>query len=686
MAKNKEKLKRLKKQQKERMAYNKEKRECDQKEREQKAKQERQQVSQILQRLEETSLASPDWMLEEEEKKQIIFVLDHFRRSDTLLMEWKLMEAVQSLILCCEQLYSEELQKDEEWKDSAVQTIVNHCRKDAKRIQRIENYRIPSERKLFLYIEWLKRETRKGVIVMILEFICRQLSDYYLKQCSIFVLSWAEMMLFLTMRKAWYYSAKKVYFPNKEEIPENMFTTWMLENKSLYALSGVVSEGTEDLELPVKSRKNPPRYNKKESVLFLRESNEINPRMYLPDVLPEQIPQKEYDGWMDEFLSGILLSNILYIPNVEEYLIKMTTSMLASEDWDQEMLLILLYNIREFLNFLWEAEDLPLLQRSVSRHYIRTLLISEHADIQTAGTGSLIAPVYVRDGIVLLRSERRKKPAVACAHYLPGLTVQEMFERYGTEEPREILLNWDFDTKHLFFDHEGYFGWGLREMTLDAPAREKRRVGWDRFYAENPISGKKLPSIRDKIKEASIFMVCEGTDSICAKEYVCTATPRNPFEADMKKGVEAYRSWRYVEAAKEFLNLLDKYPEEGMLYYYIANAFSYLSDGIGLEYSLRFYKKALTLIDYVEVWLDYGNALRVMKRTEEAIAVLEEARVRFYEDGSPAMILMDTYSDEVHRKVMKSEWTRKKQTRFHKVIREWESEHQILKEQSEDFI
>lgn len=199
-----------------------------------------------------------------------------------------------------------------------------------------------------------------------------------------------------------------------------------------------------------------------------------------------------------------------------------------------------------------------------------------------------------------------------------------------------------------------------------------------------PHCSKQPEIIRDFLMEQSIFEMNEYADSQMHKKVEENWIPKNQFEKDMRKGVTAYRSWHYAEAAKAFLILLEKYPKEGVLYYYIANAFSYMAGG--MEYSLRFYQKALELTDYVEIWLDYGNILNVLKRTVEAAAILETARKKYPKEGAPAMLLASVYTDEQKRRAMKEESIRKKRLKFNTLIREWESKNQLLKPQIEDFV
>ena len=201
---------------------------------------------------------------------------------------------------------------------------------------------------------------------------------------------------------------------------------------------------------------------------------------------------------------------------------------------------------------------------------------------------------------------------------------------------------------------------------------------------------KLIPLRRDLKYEEEILKINEYYDS---KEKGITkymGTPRTIFEKDIQKGVYAYRNRWYAMAVKEFFGLLEKYPEEGILYYYIANSFSYMSDGTlensCREYAINFFKKALEFSDYPEIWADYGNLLMCMKKNEEAVAVLEEGQKNHPEAAIIDLILSCAYRDDKKRQLARNQYHKKVKVNFNEDIREWETENQVLKIVMEDFV
>ena len=86
----------------------------------------------------------------------------------------------------------------------------------------------------------------------------------------------------------------------------------------------------------------------------------------------------------------------------------------------------------------------------------------------------------------------------------------------------------------------------------------------------------------------------------------------NVFLCEIAPCVEYYRCRKYKEASMGLLKIIDKYPDEGWGYYYFARAFSYgYRLGNGEFYSLRFFKRAIELSGYLEMYLEYANMLMV---------------------------------------------------------------------------
>ena len=189
---------------------------------------------------------------------------------------------------------------------------------------------------------------------------------------------------------------------------------------------------------------------------------------------------------------------------------------------------------------------------------------------------------------------------------------------------------------------------------------------------------------RDKEEEARILERNKGLDEEgLDPSMISVATINSDFERDMLQPVTYYRTRQYYLAAKGFLELVDKYPQEGMLYYYLGMSFVPMFGGE--EYAQEFFLKALSIHDYLEIRIDYAMAIRKQGKIERAIDVLEYARSLFPNDGTVSSILYDIYRnanedyfwDKIQ--IVKSEAERKERMKYNELIREWETDHQILK-------
>lgn len=184
---------------------------------------------------------------------------------------------------------------------------------------------------------------------------------------------------------------------------------------------------------------------------------------------------------------------------------------------------------------------------------------------------------------VIFRTDRYKRPLLSSYRILIGVNRQRLVELFSTH--RDFLINTELRVKGMLPQNMILPGWKLFEMTLDNEEREKRFKKWQKlgFYNKNKFD------LRNIEIEDYIFLVNSKTDEVFVKNIVYNVSAVTDFEKDMQHGVAEYRNRKYVAAARSFLNLLEKYPEEGMLYYYIANTFSYMP--YGCEYSLRFLGK-----------------------------------------------------------------------------------------------
>ena len=720
-----------------------------------------------LQQILAKDIASEDWlMIENRTKKQIEYVLNHWQTFDIMTMEQKLSEALIALTKCCEELYSPLITKNKALQEKACQTIINYYRSSFEIRFSGEISLLPLEVRLFIYVEMLKRESSKYNIVNILDRIVITLNKMGVGKeydAAIFVLTWAEMILFATTDATKYYENFHYSFFTK--LTGNAFTELLLRNyvsfnpmrklreqileqelstaldkisEEFWYGSGIFSkkEKLSNMEAAVmclelfrlyfervfpfaeefkthvldyyetgkndkllrffKEHKNErteldklrtiytdpeilleSEENKRDYPVLMAGSNAKMSKINLIKI-PTVISQEEYDVLINEFFKVIEECEAVSITDLETYLVKLSTGMLLSTDWDENLKKVILHNIYVLKGHLWENANLFTLRTSVQECFKRALLLETHKSMAHVGDGATITLIYAEDGPVVFHSDRNDLSLVTSTRFLFGCKQEHVIEAFSNL--REYIVNAEFHKVNLLPQNMVLPGWNLFETTLEKEEREQRYTGWVRLGVQKE---KKL-ALRNADIEAYIFSINLHVDEKYSRNDTYDVIAADKFEQDMETGVIAYRNRKYVKAAKEFIGLLEKYPEEGRLYYYIANTFSYMIEG--REYSLRFFEKALEYIDYVEVWVDYGNILWNLRRVEKAIEVLEQARIKFYEDGSPSMILSHIYKDKALNQIVKSEAVRKRSANYNEIIHEWESKHQLLKPIEEDYI
>lgn len=132
------------------------------------------------------------------------------------------------------------------------------------------------------------------------------------------------------------------------------------------------------------------------------------------------------------------------------------------------------------------------------------------------------------------------------------------------------------------------------------------------------------------------------------RDYVVEYNGDDKFLREIAPCIEHYRCRRYRDAYIALVELLDRYPDEGWIYYYCGRAFSYAyMSGNGEFYSLRFFKRAVELNGYIEMYLEYANMVMVcgnilvrsdMKNEAEkmyklALQIYDEAEKKYPECG-----------------------------------------------------
>ena len=143
---------------------------------------------------------------------------------------------------------------------------------------------------------------------------------------------------------------------------------------------------------------------------------------------------------------------------------------------------------------------------------------------------------------------------------------------------------------------------------LDINYAEKKRFSIYKEY----IGTYKEPGVfyRDIDFENYNFFSKMGNDE--PRDFSVEYEGDDPFFSEIAPHIECFRCRKYKDASMGLSSLFEKYPNEGWLYYYFGRAFSYAYRlGNGELYSLRFFKRAVELNGYIEMYLEYANMLMV---------------------------------------------------------------------------
>ena len=147
------------------------------------------------------------------------------------------------------------------------------------------------------------------------------------------------------------------------------------------------------------------------------------------------------------------------------------------------------------------------------------------------------------------------------------------------------------------------------EAWLDIGYGEKKRFD---IY-EDYIKTYKMTNvfIRDIDFENYNYFSCAYNEFQELRDFSVDYKGDNAFLCEIAHYIKCYRCRKYKDACLGLSSMFEKYPKEGWLYYYYGRAFSYAyrGGGNGELYSLRFFKRAVELNGYIEMYLEYANML-----------------------------------------------------------------------------
>lgn len=189
---------------------------------------------------------------------------------------------------------------------------------------------------------------------------------------------------------------------------------------------------------------------------------------------------------------------------------------------------------------------------------------------------------------------------------------------------------------------------------------------------------------RDYAYEELIDEVNKGADESFSKIYANVSQEveeNTEVEQLLKPGVIAYRQRNYTKAKEIFDQVREKFPDESKVYYYLANTYGYMTGG--MEYSIRFFEKAIELDPYqYEYYIDMACILRVLRRYEEAIRILDQSSKVFPNLANAYEVKSTIYNETGHyEKAMNMYKKAKKYPRyvFHEETKSWSKPSSLSK-------
>lgn len=153
--------------------------------------------------------------------------------------------------------------------------------------------------------------------------------------------------------------------------------------------------------------------------------------------------------------------------------------------------------------------------------------------------------------------------------------------------------------------------------------------------------------IRNKKLEKFISDINKRIDKSFEKAYekkTQEVVAVDKLDEELTPGIIKYRNRNYSGALEVFNELIEKYPSQSKLYYYLANTYGYMTGG--MEYSIKYFKEAIELDEnQYEYYLDMAAILKALRRYDDAIKVLDVANEMFPNLGNAKNIQASIYDD-----------------------------------------
>lgn len=225
-----------------------------------------------------------------------------------------------------------------------------------------------------------------------------------------------------------------------------------------------------------------------ENYLYLYNRNFAETTFFSDTELPEKLNQEEYYLLIEKFLNKLSFSKNIYLPDIEEYIVSVTTAMLNSEDWNMHLLHFFLCSLQMLLKQMWEYDEKIDIAEQCESTWKYMLLLKEES-IEYLGFGAPTAFFITGKGTLAVNFDEFEKPLFVCPRLAtsPSVTLDVMKQAFESQiSSEEAILS---DSYQTFPANTVIVSWKLYEKRLSKEVVSIRRAGWKRIQEYHLANG-----------------------------------------------------------------------------------------------------------------------------------------------------------------------------------------------------
>ncbi len=195
--------------------------------------------------------------------------------------------------------------------------------------------------------------------------------------------------------------------------------------------------------------------------------------------LPDKISQMEYYSIIETFIEKLSTSPNVYLPDIEKYIVSITTAMLNSDEWNMYLLNYFLHILRMVLKHLWVYDG----QIDITQEFMewKYMLLLKEDDIEYWGSGAPVKFFIVGKGALAITISKYHTPIITCPIIASLRTV-------NLDMLKEFLILNNYTANDVMSDSYGLYpanteilSWRIYDKTLTENQKEIRKLGWNRI-------------------------------------------------------------------------------------------------------------------------------------------------------------------------------------------------------------